>query len=113
MNQTFCECLHEPMPYDRYTPIKYLGTDPSNGRFGEVHIVRCNLCGRYWLRYSVEYEGFTASGRYFMGLIAPDVADALRPDQAIEFLGSLDWHLYGGSYFGRKGKSSGSINADN
>jgi hypothetical protein len=112
LKQTFCECLQQPMGLNRYTHIKHLGIDQTHGRFGAVDVLQCNVCSRYWLQYFIDYEGFTASGRYFMGLITPEIAELLSPDQAVDFLSSLDWHLYGGSFFGRKGKSTGPINAD-
>ena len=112
MNQQLCECQEEPLWFDRYIHIKHLGTDETHGRFGEVDLLQCKSCGRYWLQYLVEYESFTGSGRYFMGLITKEIADTLSPDKAVEFLNSLDWHLCGGSFFGRKGKATGTINVD-
>jgi hypothetical protein len=101
------------MSFGQYIPVRFLGIDKTNGRYGEVHIWRCKTCGQHWLHYSVEFEAFTKSGRYFMGLITPEIAETLSPASAIEYLDKLDWHLYGGSYFdGRKGKSQGKVNAD-
>ena len=113
MSEQSCECLDEPMWFDRYNIVKFIGRDETNGRFGQVELWQCKSCGRYWLHYAVEYEAFTGSGRYFMGLITPEIADALSPNTAVEYLEKLDWHLYGGSYFsGKKGKSAGKVCAD-
>lgn len=112
LNEYLCECLNEPMGFDQYNIVKDLDRDETNGRFGEVELWQCKKCGRFWLHYLVEYEAFKGSGRYFMGLITQEVANALAPDKAIEYLDQLEWHLYGGSYFGRKGKSTGKVNAD-
>lgn len=35
-----------------------------------------------------------------MGLITQEVANGLPANKAIEYLENLEWHLYGGSYFG-------------
>jgi len=49
-----------------------------------------------------------------MGLITAADAETMRPEMAADYLGSLDWHLYGGSYFDNQtGKStSQKINVD-
>ncbi len=113
MSADVCRCLSEPLSFDQYDKIIFLGIDDTHGRFGEVNILRCKTCGRYWLHYFVEYESFRGSGRYFMGLVTPETAETLSPDRAVEYLNSLDWHLYGGSYFfGRKGRASGQVYVD-
>jgi len=113
MNTDICLCLSAPLSFDQYDPIQFIGIDDTHGRFGEVKMLQCKTCGRYWLHYFVEYESFRGSGRYFMGLIAPEIAETLTPDRAVKYLNSLDWHLYGGSYFlGRKGRVSGQVNVD-
>lgn len=99
-----CPCLEVGQLHTHY--IRSLGIDETHGRFGEVELWQCRSCGRYWLHYFVEYEHRTASGRHFMGLITPEQADNLPPEKAIPYLESLDWYLYGGSYFdGKTGKS--------
>ena len=108
-----CECLNKPMHFDQYEQINFIGIDRTNGRFGEVTLKQCRLCGRYWLHYHVEYEGFTKSGRFFMGVITKEDANKLSPEDAIPYLEQLDWYLYGGSYFnGKHGRSSGEIHGD-
>lgn len=48
-----------------------------------------------------------------MGLITPEIADALSPNEAVGYLDQLEWHLFGGSYFlGKKGRSTSKVNAD-
>src|SRR5665213_1642351 len=39
------------------------GRDETEGRFADVTLNRCRTCGRTWLRYLVEYEAFSRSGR--------------------------------------------------
>ncbi len=108
---TECKCM-EPThrgPFDSM----YVGTDETHGRFGEVSIKTCKLCGNKWLYYFVEYEAFTASGRWYMGLVSEEVARTVTPETAVSVLESLEWRISGGSYFrstGRKG--AGPIRVD-
>jgi hypothetical protein len=113
MRNEECNCLNEPMDINLYEKVRFVGIDETNGRFGEVNIWQCQLCRRLWLHYFVEFESHSASGRYFMGLISQQTAESLSPDEAVEYLSDLDWHLYGGSYFyGKRGRSTNRINAD-
>lgn len=101
-----CICLEMPLPFYHYEKVKFIGVDKTNGRFGEVTLKYCLHCRRYWLHYFVEYEVYRASGRYYMGLITPETAETITPETAVDYLGNLDWHLYGGSFFGGAGKST-------
>ena len=96
------------MPPFHYTDFEseFVGVDKTNGRFGEVSIETCKTCGSKWLRYFVAYEAFTASGRWYRGLLSQKILNSLTPEGAVEALAGLPWHFYGGSYFettGRKG----------
>jgi len=103
-----CICLDLPQPFYHYEKVKFVGRDETNGRFGEVNLRRCLHCGRLWVHYFVEYEAYRASGRYFMGLITPEDAEKLTAETAVVYLNSLDWHLYGGSFFdGVVGRATG------
>ena len=102
-----CICLDLPLPFDHYEEVRFIGIDEILGRFGQVTLKRCRHCQRYWLHYFVEYEAFSKSGRYYMGLITPETAETLTPETAVDYLENLDWYLYGGSYFGRMGRSTG------
>jgi hypothetical protein len=81
LSEQLCNCLNESMRFDQYNQVKDIGIDETNGRFGEVTVWQCKNCGCYWLHYFVEYEAFTGSGRYFMGLITPEIANTLSPMQ--------------------------------
>ncbi|HEX6370217.1 MAG TPA: hypothetical protein VF006_14960 [Longimicrobium sp.] len=105
-----CGCLERgPRRFDE-APV---GVDGTRGRFGEVSIRTCGACGRRWLRYHVEYEGFTGSGRWYLGLL-PEGSDAgLAPEAAVPLLESLPWHLCGGSHWGTAGRrGTGPLYAD-
>lgn len=87
--------------------------DESQGRFGEVSVETCRACGRHWLRYFLEYEAFSKSGRWYRGLISEDVAHTVTPSSAVAILENLDWYFYGGSYFDTAGKKgSGPLAVD-
>jgi hypothetical protein len=89
------------------------GIDATNGRFGEVSVEKCIHCGTSWLRYFVEYEAFTASGRWFRGLMSEKAVALVSPELAVSVLESMPWHFRGGSYFGSTGEvASGPIRAD-
>ena len=104
-----CRCELATAPFDLFTSFRSVGTDTTEGRFADVVIDACTACGRLWLRYSVEYEAFSRSGRWARGLIDPETAQAIEPAEA---QGALErsWYLYGGSYFdGVSGRRTGSM----
>ena len=103
-----CECLElGPRRFDE----AFVGIDRTSGRFGEVSVRTCRACGRRWLRYHVEYEAFTGSGRWYTGLL-PDGAE-VTPEAAAPLLERLPWHVYGGSWFGTSGRrGSGPLRVD-
>jgi hypothetical protein len=94
-----CECKKAVLRHDDYKATK-VGIDETKGRFGEVEIWRCNRCSRPWLHYFVEYEAFTASGRWFIGAVSEDVAASVTPEGAVAVLSGLPGYFRGGSYFG-------------
>lgn len=101
-------------PPFRHTDLdsELIGVDETNGRFGEVSVETCKTCGAKWLRYFVEYEAFTASGRWYRGLVSQETLSSLTPEGAVDALSGLPWHFYGGSYFettGRKGVGAISV----
>jgi len=78
--------------------------------FAEVSVLACRSCGRRWVRYFYEQEAFTASGRWYLGVLTPEQLSALNADNARSFFEGLDWYYYGGSYYdGQSGKTSGGI----
>lgn len=107
-----CKCHNPPILYSDYTE-HYIGTDETNGRFGKVTIEKCNYCNSFWLHYFVEYEHRSQSGRWYRGLITEKDLKSITPENSIDYLKSIDWHLYGGSYFQTTGKrGSGGIFVD-
>ena len=112
MSKENCKCHNPPILYLDYTK-HFIGTDETNGRFGEVTIEKCKHCNSLWLHYFVEYESFSKSGRWYRGLITQENSTNITPENSIDYLKSLEWHLYGGSYFNATGKKgSGNILVD-
>ncbi len=109
-----CGCHHPPFNYQDYTS-KFIGTDKTNWRYGEVYVKHCVHCGSQWLEYIVEYEGYSGSGRWFCAPISDEALATLTPEQAVPFLEQQPWHFVGGSYFGTRGALAtgpGPIQAD-
>ncbi|TWD77222.1 hypothetical protein FB547_110184 [Variovorax beijingensis] len=106
-----CPCHSPPFHYLSFKSAP-VGVDETEGRYGDVSVETCVHCGQKWLRYHVEYEAFTASGRRFRGLISDEQLVALKPEDAVPFLEKLLWYFKGGSYFGTAGeRSSGAVRA--
>ena len=74
----------------------YLGMD---NRFGEVSLIRCKRCQRLWLHYYYVNEAFTGSGRWYHGLLAPEMENSVTADNALEILSKLAWYWCGGSWY--------------
>jgi hypothetical protein len=85
----------------------------TNGRYADVEIKACVTCGQLWLRYFVEYEAFTTSGRWARGMIDETTAKSIKPEAAPDFLASQPAYLFGGSYFdGKSGVRAGPMHWD-
>jgi hypothetical protein len=104
-NTPACSCLELDYVSWKFDE-KYLGSDRY---YADISLRRCKHCGRLWLHYHYENEAFSQSGRWYRGLIAPEQAETIAAENALEFLGKLEWYLCGGSYFGRVFKASGPI----
>lgn len=102
-----CACpLHEPEQLVLELKLE-LGMDEN---LAEVSLHYCPTCGQKWLRYFYENEGFTGSGRWYLGAIADGDADKVEVGFAKELLEGLDFYFVGGSYFGgQTSRSSGPI----
>lgn len=105
-----CECLSQgPDSFHE----EYIGVDPTNGRYGDVEVRTCGLCERRWLHYRAEYEGFTRSGRWIVGILPDELPMPLTPENAVPILNSLPWYIYGGGFFfGSVARGNGKAPAD-
>ena len=101
---TDCKCLTEGLQTPDITDERYLGCDETSGRFADVTLRRCSRCKRLWLRYAVEYEAFTASGRWAEAPIDDMAAAAMTPEAAAAFLDRSEFAVFGGSYHGHAGR---------
>jgi hypothetical protein len=101
--------MSPPFDYRDFDSVE-LGVDPTNCRFAEVSVETCKTCGATWLRYLIEQEAFPESGRWYRGLVTPEVVRSLTPEQAPVVLASLPWYFSGGSFFRTTGcRGSGPI----
>jgi hypothetical protein len=101
--ETGCLCIDRGPRSPDAIDERFIGVDETEGRFADVRLVRCLSCQRLWLRYQVEYEAFTAAGRWAEAPIAEAEAAEITPEQAAQFIAAAPWHIYGGSYFGHAG----------
>jgi hypothetical protein len=109
---TDCVCMHPPFDYRDFSSVS-VGTDETNGRFADVTIDACNKCQSKWLRYFVEYAGFSQSGRWYRGQVSDEVARTVTPESAVAVLEKLGSYFYGGSYFRSTGaRGSGRLFVD-
>jgi hypothetical protein len=76
----------------------------TNNRYGEISINTCRYCGTKWINYLYEYPFFTRGGRYYKGIVTDEKLKELTPGTVAEYLESLDWYFYGGSFFDTPGK---------
>lgn len=104
INDPSCLCL-TPVLGNRFKDVKFIGFNEASIRDGEVSIMQCPYCERYWLRYFFEEEYPTAEwretiGGWYMGLILPEKVETITPETAINYLEGLDWYFVGGLIFG-------------
>jgi hypothetical protein len=99
-----CSCLERGPPSFDDAHTRFVGVDETDGRFADVTLCRCPRCSRTWLRYQLEYEAFTASGRWCMAPIDATLAASVKPETAAGVIAEAEWHIFGGSYFGHAGK---------
>ena len=100
-----CACPVE-LPNDRTNYVE-LGMDDI---YAEVSTFVCGACGQHWLRYHYENEGFTGSGRWFVGPISPSLAASISASNARDQFEMMEKYFYGGSYYdGRIDQRSGPI----
>lgn len=102
-----CACLKGDFHYTKLDRV-FIGTDD---RHAEISVDRCKACGRHWLCYHLELEHISRSGRWYRGLIGPEVAFSHRNAQLI--LEQLRDYWAGGSHFdGKVHLRSGPLDVD-
>jgi len=109
--QINCKCEQPPLDHKDFVST-YLGQDKTKGRFADVTIEQCLTCKRNWVRYFVEFESFSSSGRWYRGILIDSDVN-ITPENAVSYLESLDWYIKGGSYFSTTGiTGSGQVFVD-
>ena len=107
-----CKCYFPPIYYGDYH-ISFLGIDKTNGRFAEVTIETCVHCGTKWIKYSIEFEAFSNSGRWYRGMIADEAVNEMVPEKAVMYLEKKEFYIFGGSYFESAGMyGNGTLQVD-
>jgi hypothetical protein len=99
-----CGCAETDQRLPDIRVERAIGEDKTKGRYAEVELVRCTRCGTSWVKYFVEYEAFTGSGRWAMAPIGAAAAAAIRPEEVPAYLEAAPWFVFGGSYHGHGGK---------
>lgn len=101
---TSCSCLRGEFRAEDLDRT-FIGVDDLGA---EVSVEQCRTCGRNWLHYLLELEGVSHSGRWYRGLIGPDVAFSHRNAPLI--YAQLPEYWAGGSRFeGKVHRRSGPI----
>ncbi|NND82913.1 MAG: hypothetical protein HKN50_10840 [Gammaproteobacteria bacterium] len=93
-----CRCSEPPFYYKDYES-KDIGVDPNDPKFGEVSMDLCRSCDKLWLKYHIEWDGYSRSGRWYRGEVTPEQAEGITPQKAAELLKMAEWHFKGGSYY--------------
>jgi hypothetical protein len=104
-----CSCLDLGPKRPDSVIERDVGIDETEGRFADVDLVRCTRCRRLWLRYAVEYEAFTASGRWAKAVIDEPTAAKMTPEEAPGYIASAPFRIVGGSYFGTAKRGKGPV----
>ncbi|MEI7984904.1 MAG: hypothetical protein WCI55_04685 [Armatimonadota bacterium] len=91
------ECICFQSTLQREVPFSDVGMTDD---YADITNGKCSKCGQVWLRYLYENEGFTGSGRWYLGAISELQANTIQVNQAKAILETLDWYWVGGSYYG-------------
>ena len=99
-----CRCHEIGINASNQGEEQHLGVDETAGRFADVTLQRCAICGTLWLHYRVEYEGFSGSGRWGMAQIDEATAAIMTPEAAADYIDRRAWCVIGGSFWDSAGK---------
>jgi hypothetical protein len=96
-----CKCHRPPILYTDYRDVRELDEDCWFTVTSEV----CRFCGATWLH--VKYEtSISHSGRWWRGIVSPEIAASATAENALDILDGLAWHLVGGGHFSSWGYRS-------
>lgn len=104
-----CSCHEIPVDHTIFSS-SFIGVDESEGRFGEVTLLSCNICRNSWVQYFYEVEAYTASGRWYRAWVDPLFLPELNESNTLSYIENSRRYIYGGSYFDSTGEyGSGKI----
>lgn len=107
-----CSCYIAESRYSDLTTT-HIGVDERYGRYADITLLTCKFCGTKWVQYQAEFESFSYSGRWYRGIINESNIKKLKPNNAVEYLETLDWYIFGGSHFSSTGMyGKGKVQAD-
>jgi hypothetical protein len=93
-----CHCETPPFEYQNYTEL-YGGYDKKQGH---VSVSECNKCKTKWLKYLIEEEWQTSSGRWWRVKLG---TPSIKIKNARKLIEQQTTGFFGGSFFGHAGKS--------
>ncbi len=102
VHPTGCECF-EAAGGPVNPEIIFSGVDTTNSNYGDVTLSKCTRCSTVWLRFFIEYESFSRSGRWYRAPIPPERLSEVTAESAISVLNSLEPRFAGGSYYDSTG----------
>lgn len=94
-----CAC---EKPTSSYTEFRTsaLGVDQTHGKDAGVSIQQCKLCQRIWIHYAFHAALTSESGKWYKGIVSKKNRPQITPENALEYIESLEWYVYGGEIFG-------------
>ena len=99
MKMNECQCNAPPFDYRNFQS-NYVGMD---NHYAEIQIDQCKECGNRWLKYLIEEEHFSKSGRWWRIKLTDDSVKIDKED-ARRFIERQTTCFIGGSYFGHSGR---------
>ena len=93
-----CKCETPPFYYADFHSAE-LGV---GSHYADVTIQTCKKCGKKWLKFLIEEEHYTKSGRWWRAPVEPEKLSSITAENAKQFIESLDWCFVGGSYYDGK-----------
>lgn len=98
MQKLGCACEKPTASYTEFR-TSALGIDNTHGKNAEVSIQQCKLCQRIWIRYDFNADVTPESGKWYKGMVSKKDRPQITPENALEYLESLEWYVYGGGFF--------------
>jgi hypothetical protein len=101
-NTTRCDCF-QPDGRPVNPEVLFEGTDTTNSSYGEVTLSRCQRCTTAWLRFFIEYESFSRSGRWYRVPLPADCVAKVTAENAVAMVNEMTPRFAGGSRFNSNG----------